>query len=135
MVKRGRLYKGAVVTLHAVAGWAYCGVLIGVGRRLLPMQATLIIHAIGAPVGFALISRFYHRRFGYTSPWQTAIAFLGIVVGLDVFLVAPVLEKSYAMFTSALGTWIPFAFIFTATYFTGRWFEASRNTAHPPDRT
>jgi hypothetical protein len=129
-----KLHKALVVSIHALVGWAYCGLLIGVGRQFLPMQATLIVHAIGAPIGFVVISQFYYRRFGYTSPWQTAIAFLGIVVALDLFLVAPVLEKSFAMFTSALGTWIPFALIFTATYFTGRWFEESRNTAHPPDR-
>jgi hypothetical protein len=30
------------------------------------------------------------------------------------------------MFSSLLGTWIPFALIFAATYFTGRWSVASR---------
>jgi hypothetical protein len=121
-----RLYKAAVITVHALLGWAYCGVLIGVGRQLLPMHATLVLHALGAPVGFALISLFYYRRFGYSSPWQTAIAFLGIVVALDLFLVAPVIEKNYAMFTSPLGTWIPFALIFAAIYFSGRWSMVSR---------
>ena len=121
-----RLYKAAVITVHALLGWAYCGVLIGVGRQLLPMHATLVLHALGAPVGFALISLFYYRRFGYSSPVQTAIAFLGIVVALDLFLVAPVIEKNYAMFTSPLGTWIPFALIFAATYISGRWSMVSR---------
>jgi len=128
MKEPGRLYKTAVIAVHALVGWAYCGVLIGVGRQLLPMHTTLVVHAFGAPVGFALISLFYFRRFGFTSPWQTAIAFLGIVVALDLFLVAPVIEKNYAMFTSALGTWIPFALIFAATYFSGRWSMVSRRT-------
>lgn len=52
----GRLRTAAVLVAHAIAGWAYCGALIGVGRRLLPMPATLAIHAIGAPSGFALVS-------------------------------------------------------------------------------
>ena len=124
--KPGRLYKATVVAMHALIGWAYCGVLIGVGRRLLPLHATLVVHAVGAPVGFAVISFFYYRRFAFTSPWQTATAFLGIVVALDLFLVAPVFEKNYAMFTSALGTWIPFALIFAATYLSGRWSMVSR---------
>jgi hypothetical protein len=34
---------------------------------------------------------------------------VGIVVALDAFIVAPLIERSYAMFTSPLGTWIPFA--------------------------
>jgi hypothetical protein len=126
MVKQGRLNKGVVVALHAVAGWAYCGTLIGIGRQFLSMRATLVVHTIGAPVGFAVISLFYYRKFAFTSPWQTAIAFLGIVVALDLFLVAPVFERNYAMFTSALGTWIPFALIFAATYFSGRWSMVSR---------
>ena len=130
MVKQGRLYKGVVVALHAVAGWAYCGMLIGIGRQFLSMHATLVVHAIGAPIGFALISLFYYRRFAFTSPWQTAISFLGIVVAPDLFLVAPLFEKNYAMFTSVLGTWVPFALIFSATYFTGRWSMVSRKVRH-----
>ena len=126
MKEPGRLYRTAVIAVHALVGWAYCGALVGIGRQLLPMQATLVVHAIGAPVGFAAISLFYFRRFGFTSPWQTAIAFLGIVIALDLFLVAPVIEKNYAMFTSPLGTWIPFALIFAATYFSGRWSMVSR---------
>lgn len=42
MRKPGKLYKAAVIAMHALVGWAYCGVLIGVGRRLLPMHTTLI---------------------------------------------------------------------------------------------
>jgi hypothetical protein len=126
MKERGRLCEAVVIAAHALVGWAYCGMLIGVGRQLLPMQATLVVHAIGAPVGFVVISLFYYRRFGYSSPVQTAIAFLGIVVALDLFLVAPVIEKNYAMFTSPLGTWIPFALIFAATYISGRWSMVSR---------
>lgn len=112
--------SGAVVVLpHALAGWAYCGMLIGVGRRLLSLDAALVVHAVGAPVGFALISLLYFKRFVCTTPLQTAVAVLAVVVGMDVFLVAPVFEGSYAMFASPLGTWIPFALIFAATYLTG----------------
>ena len=114
-----RLRDVVVLLLHALAGWAYCGMLVGVGRRVLSLDAALVIHAVGAPVGFALLSLLYFKRFACTTPLQTAIVFLGVVVGMDVFLVAPVLEGSYAMFASPLGTWIPFALIFAATYLTG----------------
>jgi hypothetical protein len=117
-------YKTVIIVTHGLVGWAYCGALIGVGRRLLPLHTALIVHAIGAPVGFAFISRFYYRQFAYTSPGQTAAAFVGVVVFLDVVLVAPVFEKNYAMFSSILGTWIPFALIFAATYLTGRFGSA-----------
>ena len=109
----------AVILAHGIVGWAFCGAIIGVGRQLFSMETTLLIHAIGAPVGFALLSLFYFRNFAFTSPIQTAILFLSIVVALDLFLVAPVFEKSFAMFASVLGTWIPFALIFTATLITG----------------
>lgn len=109
----------AALLLHALAGWAYCGMLIGVGRQFLSMEATLVVHAVGAPIGFALLSLLYFKRFACTTPLQTAIAFLAVVVALDAFLVAPVFERSYAMFASPLGTWIPFALIFAATYLTG----------------
>jgi hypothetical protein len=115
----GRVARAAIILAHALAGWAYCGALIGIGRQLLPMQTTLVIHAIGAPVGFALISLFYFRKFGFTSPIRTALLFLSIVVALDLLLVAPIFEKSFAMFASVLGTWIPFALIFIATLVTG----------------
>jgi len=34
-------------------------------------------------------------------------------------VVATFIEKSYAMFASILGTWIPFALIFGSTYLVG----------------
>jgi hypothetical protein len=120
MMKPRMLQQAAVTLVHAAVGWAYCGALIGVGRQFLSIHTTLVVHAIGAPVGFCLISLFYYRKFAFTSPLQTAAAFLGVVAALDLFLVAPVFEKSYAMFSSVLGTWIPFALIFAATYLTGR---------------
>jgi hypothetical protein len=119
-VTTGRFYKTAVTVVYGVVGWAYCGALIGVGGQVFSMHTTLILHAIGAPVGFAFISRFYYRKFAFTNPVQTAAAFLGVVVALDLLVVAPVFEKSFAMFSSALGTWIPFVLIFAATYLTGR---------------
>ena len=48
MASGGRLYKTAVLITHAVVGWAHCGALIGVGRQLLAIHATLVLHAIGA---------------------------------------------------------------------------------------
>ncbi len=104
---------------NSIVGWAFCGAIMGIGRQIFSIGATLVVHAIGAPVGFALLSLFYFREFGFTSPIQTALLFVSIVVGLDLFLVAPVFEKSFAMFASVLGTWIPFALIFAATYVTG----------------
>jgi hypothetical protein len=50
---------------------------------------------------------------------QTALLFVGIVIGLDFFVVALLILRSMEMFTSLLGTWIPFALIFASAYMTG----------------
>ena len=97
------------------------------GRRFLSLHSTLVAHAIGAPVGFALISLVYFRKFAFTTPLQTALMFLAIVAGLDLLLVAPFIERSYAMFLSFLGTWLPFALIFATVYLIG--LRAAPNTA------
>ncbi len=83
------------------------------------MQNTLIIHAILAPVFFAAISFTYHKKYGYTSPLYTAVIFTSLVILADALLVAPVLEKSYEMFKSFLGTWIVFILILISTYLAG----------------
>lgn len=119
--KFGRGGKLVIILAHATVGWAFCGAIIGIGRHLFSIETTLVIHAIGAPLGFALISFFYFRKFGFTNPLWTATLFLAIVVGMDLFLVAPVFERSFAMFTSAIGTWIPFALIFLSIYVTALW--------------
>ena len=84
------------------------------------LQTTLILHAIGGPIGFMIISLFYFKKFDFSSPLQTAILFIAFVVFMDLFVVALLIEKSFAMFGSILGTWLPFSLIFLATYFTGR---------------
>ncbi len=119
MTSTGSQYKWIILLAFGVAGWAYCGALIGIGRQFLPMDEVLIIHAIGAPLGFALISYIYFRKLAFTSPLWTAAILTGIVLGLDLFVVAPLFEHSFAMFRSPLGTWIPLASIFAAVYLAG----------------
>jgi hypothetical protein len=113
------LRRIVVILMHACAGWALCAATMGIGMATTSVQKTLIIHAIGAPIFFALVSWIYFKSFSYTSPLQTATIFLAFVVLMDFFLVALVILKSLAMFTDPLGTWIPFALIFAATYGTG----------------
>ncbi len=109
-----------LITLaHALVGWALCAATMGIGMAKLPMQQALIVHAIGAPIFFALISQVYFQKFAYATPLQTALIFVGFVVVVDFFVVALVINRSLEMFASLLGTWIPFALIFSATYLTG----------------
>jgi hypothetical protein len=109
----------AVIALFGAVGWALCGAIMFIGMAVTSMQTTLIAHAAGAPVIFAVISWIYYTRFGYTKPLMTAAAFLGMVILLDIFPVATVINRSFEMFTSMLGTWIPWALIFLSTYAVG----------------
>ncbi|MEK7248867.1 MAG: hypothetical protein AAB209_00450 [Bacteroidota bacterium] len=108
-----------IITVHAIIGWVLCGAIIAVGRANTTMENTLLIHAVGAPTVFGGLSFVYFKKFNFTTPVQTAIIFLSFVVFMDVFVVALLVEKSFEMFASILGTWIPFALIFVSTYLTG----------------
>jgi len=111
--------KVTAVLIYAFVGWALCGATMGIGMATASIENALIIHAIAAPVVFAIVSFIYFRKFNYTTPAQTATSFVGFVIAMDFFVVAMLINKSLEMFGSLLGTWIPFALIFTATYLTG----------------
>lgn len=113
------LCKTGVLLAHAFVGWMLCFATIGVGMAVASLNTALIVHAVAAPVYFVGISLVYFRKFNYTSPLQTAIVFIAFVMSLDFFVVALLINHSLAMFGSLLGTWIPFASIFLATWLTG----------------
>jgi hypothetical protein len=115
------LKKAGVLLGHALVGWAICGAIIGIGRSVTTMQATLIIHAIAVPIVFGLLALSYFRFFNYTAPLPTAAVFLAVPLLLDLGLIAPFAEKSFAMFASFLGTWLPLSLIFLSTYVVGRY--------------
>jgi hypothetical protein len=121
-----QLNFGQIIVLLALGliGWALCGAIMFIGMSVGSIKTTLIVHAIGAPVIFSTISLFYFTTLRYTSPLQTSVAFLLIVMFLDFFLVALVINRSLEMFQSFLGTWIPFGLIFLSTYLTGLAVEA-----------
>lgn len=111
--------KFIIILVHAFVGWVLCFATIGIGRAVASMEITLIVHAILAPLFFAGVSLVYFRKFNFTTPLQTAAIFITCVIAMDVLVVAMSINKSYEMFTSLLGTWIPFALIFASTYATG----------------
>jgi len=111
--------KILILLAHAFMGWGLCGAIVGIGRNVTSMQVTLIVHAVGAPVIFVVISLIYYKWFHYTTALQTAAAFVLFVIFMDVFVVALLIEKSFEMFSSILGTWLPFVLIFAAVYTTG----------------
>jgi hypothetical protein len=115
----------AIILGHAFFGWMLCAATMGIGMAVTSLDNTLIIHAIGAPIFFALVSLNYFRKFNFTTPLQTAVIFIAFVIAMDFFVVAMLINKSFEMFASLLGTWIPFALIFTSTLVTGTFVRRS----------
>jgi len=111
--------KLAIIFVHAFIGWILCAATMGIGMATMTLESTLIVHAIGAPIFFAVVSLIFFRKFNYTSPLRTAMIFVGFVITVDFFVVALLINRSLEMFVSLLGTWIPFALIFASTYLTG----------------
>jgi hypothetical protein len=121
------IMKLVSIFVHAFVGWALCAATMGIGMATMSLQNALIIHAIGAPIFFTLVSLIYFKKFNYTTPLQTALIFVGFVIAADFFVVALLMNRSLEMFASLLGTWIPFAFIFTSTSVTG-WYTGRKPT-------
>lgn len=106
--------------LCSFSGWLLCAVVMFVGMKLVSLQNALIIHAISTPFIFALITGIYIRKYPKVSELKLAFVFTGSVIFMDVFVVAILINKSFAMFSSILGTWLPFGLIFLATYFVAK---------------
>ena len=125
-MNRIQIKRIVIVLAHGLVGWALCGAIIWIGMAFMSMESTLIAHAIGAPIIFGVISAIYFKAFNYTTPLRTAIVFVSVVIFMDVFVVALLIERSFEMFASLIGTWIPWALIFLSTYLTGRAIEARK---------
>jgi hydrogenase-4 membrane subunit HyfE len=106
-------------------GWALCGAVIGIGYSVTSQENTLIVHAIVAPIIFASLTLLYFRKVDHSSPFNTALTFTAIIITMDFFVSGLLIQGSLSMFSSILGTWIPFAEIFSATYLAGT-FETRR---------
>ena len=78
-----------------------------------------MIHLIAAPIIGALVTRRLWSHPRHPGITATAATLAGTVALLDAILVAPFLERSFAMFASPAGTWIPLLLIFAASAATG----------------
>jgi proline iminopeptidase len=116
-VERRRAITAAI--WWALAGWAACGLTMAVCRAIWGLQAALWLHGAAAPVIFFVVTIFYWNRAGHLRPIPMAGVFLAAVLAMDLLVVAPFFEKSFAMFTSVAGTWIPFGLIFLGSLATG----------------
>jgi len=118
-VRDGSNKGAAVVVAHGFVGWVLCGATMGVGMKVTTLEAAMILHAFAAPIIFTVLSLAYFHRSESWSPLRTATTFLGVVAVMDVFVVAALIERSFKMFESILGIWLPFFLIFLSTWLTG----------------
>lgn len=130
-MKRLGTKQALTIATFGLLGWALCGAIMFVGMAVTSMQITLTVHAVGAPIIFAVISWIYFTKFRYTSPLTTAVAFVGIVIFMDFFLVSLIINRNLEMFSSIVGTWLPFVLIFLSTYLTGKLVEG--RSTHPQE--
>jgi len=124
---------------HGIAGWAACGVVMGGLLAVTRVGVAIAIHAVAAPLIFAVVAWHYFRARGARDPLPTAASFTGVVMLLDFLVVAGLIERSFAMFASIAGSWLPFALIFLSSWLVGGimstlpWpkAETRHDTRHP----
>lgn len=92
---------------------------MGIAMAATTLPRALVIHAIAAPLIFAVVSIIHSETSRDRSPIATAILFTAVVILMDVFVVAFLIARSFRMFASPLGTWMPFALIFLSTWAAG----------------
>jgi hypothetical protein len=118
----------------AAAAWAACGITFMVARAALGTEAAVWIHLAAAPVIGAAATLLVWGHPRHPGVLLTAAAIAGVPALLDAIVVAPFLERSFAMFASLLGTWLPLAMLFAASAATGAGLRArsSRAPGSPP---
>jgi len=113
------LIRTISLIFFGVTGWLISETIYYLGERIFRSYHAILIHFILAPFVFIGLSYLYFKYFNYTRPLATAIIITLIVLGLDIFIVALLIEESLEMFSSVMGTWLPFLFIFLTVFITG----------------
>jgi hypothetical protein len=119
VTERTQVARISLAIAYGIVGWGLCGATMGVAMAVTNLGHALLIHAFAAPAIFVAVSVLYFRHIGAFSPLRTAVTFLAVVIVMDLFFVALLIERSLAMFESLIGTWLPFASIFLSTWLTG----------------
>ena len=111
---------------HGVVGWAACAALMGGLLATTSLKTALIAHGIGAPIVFAGVTAHLFLRTGGRAPLVVAGTFTAMVITLDALVVAWLIQGSFEMFSSVLGTWLPFGLIFVSSFVTGTLLRRNR---------
>lgn len=109
----------APALLWGLAAWAACGLVLTVSRVLWGIQIALWVHVAAAPVISFAATFLYWNHPRHLPPLPTAVLLIGAVFCLDLLVVAPFFERSFAMFESILGTWLPMGLMAVTSYLAG----------------
>ena len=115
--------ESLILMVHAIVIYFVCFAVMGISMATLDIDSALVAHAAAAPFVSAIFSYIYYKKFNYSSPILTAAVIVVTVILLDFFLTATIIPQDYAMFYSPIGTWIPFALIFTAALIVGMYLK------------
>lgn len=111
--------KLIIVLTCAAVGAALCVAAMSLCLAFLPFADALLIHAVVAPIVFVFVTRYYFQKFAYTTPLQTAVLFVSVVMLVSFYLASRGINYGLGMFGNIIATWIPFLLILTATHVTG----------------
>lgn len=104
---------------YGMLGWASCATVMTFLLAITSTTVAVVVHAVFAPMIFALVAWRYFRPRGARTPLLTAVAFTATVAVLDTVIVAGLFMRSAALLVSFGGFWLPLALIFAATLVTG----------------
>ncbi len=104
---------------HGVLGWALCAALTVALSRLGSLGVTMAVRAFFAPLVFLAISIRYFHPDGAREPLPTALSWSVILAVLDAAVLAGAMSYGLSMFTSIVGTWLPYSLVFLTTWLTG----------------
>jgi hypothetical protein len=99
--------------------WGACGATMAIGRRVWGLDTALRIHLAAAPFIAFVVSAIHKWMAPEFDSVLRATAMAGTTIVLDAVVAAPLFERSYAMFRSSIGTWLPFAAIFLVSWVGG----------------
>ncbi len=113
-LQRSRIAVGPALR-WAVVGWIACGLTFVLARAAFGVDAAVVIHLLAAPAIGATVTLLLWSHPRHPGVVGTAATLAGTAALLDAIVVAPFLERSFAMFASLAGTWVPLALIFAAS--------------------
>jgi menaquinone-dependent protoporphyrinogen oxidase len=104
----------ARLVAHGVVGWVPCALAMDTVLRTAGIGAAVAIHAVLAPLVFALVAVHYFHPSGAREPLASAVTFASIASGLDIAL-----ATVRPGFGTVLGTLVPVVSILLVTWAIG----------------